>query len=236
MALFLEGVEGPALGQKFQLVAGLRIGRITGEIQLSDPKVSALHAQVERSEKGQFYLGDRGSSNGIRINGQRAQRIALLPGVRLQVGRSFFKVTEVAFKEPYPEPALQPTAGQEWIQTLRTQVSLLAVHNRTHESQVQRFNSLIELNFLEGPQAETQLVLGYGPRKFGSDVLDIELEDPQSPDIAFELFPTPDGKVLLRTAHPEIVSINSDSVSSEVLNTGDLIRIGTTLIEVKFIE
>lgn len=236
MALFLEGVEGPALGQKIQLTEGLRMGRTTGELVLADPKVSALHAQVERSEKGQYFLVDRDSSNGIRINGKRVQRIALMPGVRLQVGRSYFKVIEVkSSRSDEPAPKME-NEGPEWVQSLRRQVPLLSVHNRTHESLIQRFNPMVELVFLEGPQADVKLLLGYGPRKFGSDVLDVELTETEAPDIAFELFPTPDGQVLLKTAYPHIVSINNDSVSSEVLNAGDLIRVGSTLIEVRFIE
>jgi pSer/pThr/pTyr-binding forkhead associated (FHA) protein len=234
MALFLECFEGPVEGQKFRLLPGTRVGRSTGEVLLPDPKVSALHAQVESNEKGQLFLVDRGSSNGLRINGQRVQKIAMLLGVKFQIGKSHFRVIDV----PTESSSLLEihTSEEGWRGKLRTLVPKLSAHNQTSESFVQRFEPIVELEFLEGIQAETKVVVGYGPRKAGSDVLDIELYDPESPDIAFELIPEEDGSVRFRTSHPGLVLVNDTNVSSDILRSGDLIRVGLTLIEVKFLS
>ncbi|MEZ0390978.1 MAG: FHA domain-containing protein [Pseudobdellovibrionaceae bacterium] len=232
MALFLEIIEGPQEGQKFRLIEGLRVGRTTGEIQLSDPKVSSLHAQIESSENGQLFLVDRGSSNGIRINGNRVQRAAMLPGVRLQIGKTLFRVVEIA-AAPSPLAEIETTDG--WKSILKTRIPQAPSQNLTSAALVQAFQPLLQLEFLEGLQAETKMVLGYGPRKAGSDVLDIELQEPSAPDIAFELFPEKDGSVRFLTAHPDLVLLNDSAISSDTLKSGDQIRIGSSLIEVKFL-
>ena len=232
MALFLEGIEGPAEGQKFLLESGVRVGRAAGEIVLPDSKVSALHAQVESTDKGQLYLVDRGSSNGLKINGQKVKKVALLPGVKVQIGRSLLRVVE----ELSESSSFSDLEGKDgWRKVLFTQIPQLSARNLSQATIVQRFSPLVGREFLEGIQAETKLVLGYGPRKAGFDVMDIELQDPDSPDIAFELLPESDGGVRFRTAFPEIVLLNEINVSSELLRPGDQIRVGLTLIEVKFL-
>ncbi len=233
MAVFIECIEGVLSGQSFRIFEGARLGRTTGEVLLPDPKVSALHAQVESSEKGQLILVDRGSSNGIRINGQKTPRIALLPGVVFQVGRSHFRVQETPEEETTAR--LDQSAGG-WRFVLANLVPRLSARNSSQASQVEKFEPMVELEFVAGIQAEHKVVLGYGPRKAGSDVLDIELQDPQAPDIAFEIWPDGKGRALFRTAYPEIVLVNDSHVPPHELNSGDVIRVGSTLIEVKFLE
>jgi len=232
MALFLEILEGPGEGQKFRLLPGIRIGRSVGEIIVADPKVSSLHAQVENSENGQLFLVDRGSSNGIRINGQKVQKAAMLSGVRFSIGKTLFRVVEV-IAEPSPLPDLE--VGNGWKEVLQTKVPQLPSTNRSSRASVQPLCPLIELDFLEGIQAEYKIVLGYGPRKAGSDVLDIELQDPLAPDIAFEILPLEDGSIQFQTAYPDIVQLNDTSVNEGILKPGDRIRVGSSLIEVKFL-
>lgn len=232
MALFLECLEGPAQGQKFRIAPGIRMGRTTGEILIQDPKISSLHAQVESSEKGQLYLVDRDSNNGLRISGQKVKKVALLPGVRFQAGESVFKVIELV-SEALPVWDLE--TKDNWKKVLKDLIPKLAAHNNSQEPYIQKFDPLLELVFLEGIQAQTKILLGYGPRKAGSDVLDIELQDPEAPDVAFELLPDRNGNIRFETAFPDLVRLNDSHVTSDQINSGDLIRIGATLIEVKFL-
>jgi hypothetical protein len=123
-----------------------------------------------------------------------------------------------------------------WKTVLVQQLSLLKAKNNSEiGARAQAFQPPIELEFIEGLQTDSKVVLGYGPRKFGGDVLDIEIQDPISPDVAFELFPEADGSVVFKTSHPELVYLNDESVSAEKLTSGDQIRIGSTLIKVKFL-
>jgi pSer/pThr/pTyr-binding forkhead associated (FHA) protein len=231
MALFIEILDGNELGQKFRVVAGVRLGRTTGEIQIRDPKISALHAQVEKDNKGQLILVDKGSSNGLRINGKRVPRVLLMPGVKFRVGRTNFKVVEFQVEEH-----LSPdTDGLEgWRKILKHQVPQIVLQNRTSKTKVLPFSPIVELTFIQGIQSDQKILLGYGPRRAGSDVLDIELEEESAPDVAFELIPDRDG-VRFRTLHPKLVQLNGQSISSDILKAGDQISIGSSLIEVNFL-
>jgi len=68
------------LGSRFIEHARLTIGRASGnDIQLDDPSVSKLHAQVEVVGKDHILL-DLGSSNGTYVNGERVSRQLLRHG------------------------------------------------------------------------------------------------------------------------------------------------------------
>ncbi len=231
MALFVEILDGSSQGKRFQLVHGVRLGRTTGEILVPDAKVSGLHAQVEKDEKGQLFLIDKGSANGLRINDQKVGRVLLLPGVKFRVGKTHFSVLELNIKQSVPQ-AVPKIEG--WERVLKIQIPEVVLRNQTSETKVQAFSPPLELTFIQGIQAEQKLLLGYGPRRAGSDVLDIELQESTAPDVAFELLPHSAG-VLFRTQHPSLVLLNEEAVSSDILKAGDRIRIGSSLIEVNFL-
>jgi hypothetical protein len=82
----------PTRGQPMRLERQtVRIGRnLSNEIVVNDPKVSRFHAQI-RYENGQFVVYDVSSTNGVRINGVRAQRpVPLRPNDTLGVGNHDF--------------------------------------------------------------------------------------------------------------------------------------------------
>lgn len=233
MALFLEIIRGPGEGQKFRIQNGTRIGRTTGEILIQDPKVSSLHAQVEEDENGKLFLIDRGSANGIRINERKVMRVAMMPGVSFRIGNCYFKVINFFAETGMLE---KEEALQGWKKTLNQELAKIETRNSsTQMTKVLAFSPAIELEFIEGIQADTKLILGYGPRKAGSDVLDIELHDPEAPEVAFEFLPHENGSVQFQTKHPEKVRLNDEPISSDILKSGDRIRIGSSLIEVRFV-
>jgi hypothetical protein len=81
----------PSRGQPIRLERQtVRIGRnLSNEIIVNDPKVSRFHAQI-RYENGQFVVYDV-STNGVRVNGARAQRpVPLRPNDTLGVGSHEF--------------------------------------------------------------------------------------------------------------------------------------------------
>jgi predicted component of type VI protein secretion system len=82
----------PTRGQPIRLERQtVRIGRnLSNEVIVNDPKVSRFHAQI-RYENGQFVVYDVSSTNGVRINGVRAQRpVPLRPNDTLGVGSHEF--------------------------------------------------------------------------------------------------------------------------------------------------
>jgi Protein of unknown function (DUF3662)/Inner membrane component of T3SS, cytoplasmic domain len=55
------------------------------DVVLSDPNVSRRHAELRR-DGGSWTVFDLGSTNGVKVNGQRADRVPLSPGDRITVG------------------------------------------------------------------------------------------------------------------------------------------------------
>lgn len=81
------------LGSRFIEDARLTIGRASGNvIQLDDPSVSKLHAQVEVIGNDHILL-DLGSANGTYVNGERISRHLLRHGDVVEV--SEFKIRYV---------------------------------------------------------------------------------------------------------------------------------------------
>ncbi|PIS11745.1 MAG: FHA domain-containing protein [Bdellovibrio sp. CG10_big_fil_rev_8_21_14_0_10_47_8] len=230
MSLFLEIIEGENTGQRFRLDPGVRIGRTEGDILIQDAKVSSLHARVEKDKKGQLILVDKDSHNGLKISGQKVRRVALLPGVVFQVGGTFFKVVRLDGEKNDFKTKLESSG---WKSALRAAISKVPAKNPLQRPLLRPFENVIELHFLEGIQANVTLSLGYGPRKFGSDVLDIELEEPLAPGMAFELIPVDNG-IEFKTHHTDVVRFNNQAVETALVQPGDQIRIGGSLIKVTY--
>lgn len=90
----------------------------------------------------------------------------------------------------------------------------------------------ITLSFFRGIQADTDWVLGYGPRKIGAQALDCNIMEPGAPGVCFEIIPTPKG-TLFHTNHSQIVLYNGKSVQSQVVKSDDVISIVNTHIRIK---
>jgi Protein of unknown function (DUF3662)/FHA domain len=62
------------------------------DIVVNDPNVSRKHAELRRDDSG-WQIVDLGSTNGIKVNGRRADRHVLTPGDRITLG-----VTDLTFE------------------------------------------------------------------------------------------------------------------------------------------
>lgn len=233
MAFYLEIIEGPHAGQTFLARDGIEIGRLRGQIQLKkDTKVSSFHAAIELDERGVLVIVDQGSSNGIKINAQRVKRVTLLHGMTFQIGRSVFRVNEqpdVVEPGDQPHPILEKT----WGEILTEEIPQLKLEKSVPKVSVRPFKNMLRLDFVEGLQADDYLSLGFGPRDFGSDNLDIEIKEPLAPATAFSIAPSGDMAVLT-TDFPRLVKVDGVSDTRHDLRQGSRITIGTTLIVVSF--
>ena len=232
MVIYLEVQEDAKLSRKERIWEKARIGRTVGEVLIDDAKISSLHAQVERDAKGGLVLVDQDSANGLRINGQKVKRIALLLGVRFQIGKTFCKVVEI--KDEPPPLFYEKPKPVSWREVVLEKLPQLEAKDIPGLLPVAPFRPALQLEFIEGVQLDQQIVLGYGPRKFGSHSLDIELLDPHSPPMAFEIL-CDDGQAKFCTPFPKMVLLNNRSVSVATLKEGDQIRVGQTLIRVDFV-
>jgi pSer/pThr/pTyr-binding forkhead associated (FHA) protein len=211
---------------------GYSVGRARADVKLDDPKVSGTHAVVRKNKQGDLMLIDQNSSNGIKVNGEKVRNLTLLPGVTFELGRSSFRVVE---REGEIEDTMaNTTSREEWVLTLKAELERVTGPRAPSPSSVRLFEPMVQLTFLQGIQADQTILLGYGPREFGADSLDVELEDETSPPVAFELSPL-DGGVEFHTEFPDIVRLNDASIARQILHEGDAIQIGQTIIQVGFV-
>lgn len=228
MALFIEVIKGTDLGLKFKASHGLKIGRSLGDVTINEPKMSGLHAQIRSTENGKLFLIDRESSNGIKVKGVKVQKLQLLPGVTFQVGSTVFLVLEG--EEP-PEQ-VEKIDTQDWRETLNAHIPHLKLEDAKPIAAIRCFKGPITVSFVEGFQAGQKFTLGYGPRNFGLACLGFEIIDPKSPDFAFSIVASPAGTAEFWSDNPDSVLLNGVSADREFLKNGDIIRVGSTLIEI----
>lgn len=229
MVLFIEVLDGPQQGSRFKLESGHKVGRNRGEIIIDDEKISGEHAQIELDNKGQFTLIDLDSSNGLLLSNRRVKRIAMMPGVTFKLGRTNFRVVTVE------EPQVPGFARvRSWRENLEEKLPLDWAQNKMPEKAAMPFSPTLKLRFLQGIQADESLLLGYGPRTAGAYSLDIDLQDPEAPDLAFQIIPG-EGLARIKNLCRQKLSLNNKPIETEVLQDGDLIRIGGTLIQVTYI-
>ncbi len=81
-------MRGPNVGMKYELGERARIGRAAdNEIQVADPGISRVHAEVLQVPLRQAWtIHDRESRNGVLVNGEPVREKALLRGDEIQVG------------------------------------------------------------------------------------------------------------------------------------------------------
>ena len=60
------------------------------ECVLADPNVSRRHAELRRSETGDWQIVDLGSTNGVKVNGRRVPATRLSPGDEVTLGTTTF--------------------------------------------------------------------------------------------------------------------------------------------------
>lgn len=229
MVTFIEIMDGPNEGSRFKAEEGLTLGRTKADILIKDGKVSSTHAQIAKDGKGQFILIDLDSSNGIHISGRRVKKVALLQGVIFEIGNTQFKVVSVE-----EEQAGDFSRLVTWRSTLKDRLSGLQPRNKQASPQLQSFNPPLKLTFIQGIQADEEIILGFGPRSAGADSLDIELLEDGAPKEAFELHAGP-GQVKIKITALGQVSLNNKAIDAEILNEGDLIMVGNTLIKVTYL-
>ncbi|MBA3502947.1 MAG: sigma 54-dependent Fis family transcriptional regulator [Deltaproteobacteria bacterium] len=84
----LEVVAGPDVGKIIELAKPtIMIGRTGADLNLTDPKVSGLHAELRLQADG-YRVRDLGSTNGTHVRGVRIVDGFIAPGATIQIGKS----------------------------------------------------------------------------------------------------------------------------------------------------
>lgn len=241
MALFISITIGASAGKRFKLIPGLRLGRTTGEILIDDPKASGLHALIEQELDGNYYIRDLDSTNGTKINDIKTSRAKLVAGVRIQIGRTYLAIIDDSappiLVPTKPPPALAPKIAPEltWEGKIDAHLTELPLQNVPAERGLAPFRQTLQLNFIEGIQAQTRVTLSYGPRFIGSTQMDVQLLDPEAPEVAFKIESDFNGDPVFSTPVPSFVTLNGLELPRHNIYLGDLIRVGKTLIRVELL-
>ncbi len=104
-------LSGPLAGERYRIHDTAFIGRdVSNDIAIRDQAVSLVHCQIF-SENNGWFIKDLGSTNGVKINGERLIRAELRDGDGLVIGNSKIRVER-------PEPA---SAAAETVREDRTQ-------------------------------------------------------------------------------------------------------------------
>jgi pSer/pThr/pTyr-binding forkhead associated (FHA) protein len=164
------------------------------------------------------------------------------PTPEIQVVVAAERISPPISPEPAPEPApaeaparRAPKKGRYWNEVLADFLANNIEMFSENRKPVAAFEPAVVLDFVRGTQVNFRWVLGYGPRKIGADSIDLPIWEPGAPGVCFEISPSKNG-IVFKTAHPNVVLLNGQSIDNQVLRVGDTIRIQETLIEVDFIE
>lgn len=85
-------VEGPLLGQEFEIPdSGLVVGR-EGHVRVPDEFLSRRHFEVLRDDTGDLRVRDLGSRNGTFLNTLPARNTKVDPGDEISAGMNRFKI------------------------------------------------------------------------------------------------------------------------------------------------
>ncbi len=109
---YLEGLAGAHAGKKVPITrVPYTIGRLAdNNLRIEDSKASGHHARIVRRENV-FYIEDLDSKNGTLVNGKRIQECPLVPGMRLHIGESQYRVQVPQVEGLDLEPFLGPAHG-----------------------------------------------------------------------------------------------------------------------------
>ena len=234
MASYFYITLGPLKGSRIRLRENLTLGREAANINLRDPKVSNIHAQISRNSTGSWYIRDMRSRNGISHEGKKCQHLVLKEGMSILIGDNTFILKERKKKTNKKSPNKASTQSI-WQKKLLEFCNEIAPKVKNQPSEMIPFDPPLLLKILQGIQAKTEWYMGYGPRKVGMSSLDFKLFEGELPDYSFEVRPTKEGP-FFETQHPRIVRLNGHSVSSEKLNSGDVISINETQIQINFLR
>jgi len=214
MELGLYVIDGVLKGKRFKLAHGQILGRIKADISLKDPKISTRHARVVK-DGDLFILLDAGSSNGIKVDGQKKPEVYLKEGVIIQLGDSYLQVLpyKKSLKKDDNKQQIKIDLGT-WQERLTSFITGTVEKIKNKKKAISPLNHLLRLNIFRGVQLDTVWYMGYGPRQVGSKSMDFPIYEKDAPEVCFEIIPTPKGSQF-KTTNPKKVLINDKAMAAK---------------------
>lgn len=262
MSLILEVLDGPQSGQKIPLETASYLNWKQDIIELGNEAPGESHALLSKNTKGLLFLESASDGIQLEINSAKVKKIHLVPGVHFKMNgislRVIFEnpeliipsnaepaVTEVDLGDAKPPAEKVPvsaktqeqstSAKKSWRSLISEKLKELDVKN-SDPLQVSAFSPALELEFVKGLWSEKKIPLFFGPRLAGFGHLDLDLEDPEIPHLAFEIIPRADGGAEIINRAGFKVFLNKKPFEKQKLKNGDQIEIGISIIQVNFLE
>lgn len=221
MRLELEILDGPDKGKKIPLKRGLILGSQSDSYRFNDKQMLGQHAVLTYDQKNTWNIECLDGSK-LRLGSVEQARAALLPGLIFHLGQTGFKVIHKELPR-----------GMSWKEALKDWLNKNPGQNI--ETTMFFFLHPIRLNFVQGPQFGDFFTLSYGPRELGYNSLDIALKDPSSPLMAVRFLQIGD-TIFIENFCANLALINGQHFNQHVIHDGDLLTVGTSVIELSFVS
>lgn len=266
MFTYLEILSGPHKGMTYRIRPGLRIGSGSCEVQIPDPAMPPIHSQVLLDQEDRFVLVCTNAVYEIKISNSVVKKLLLQKGDVLQIANVFIgikesKVALIGALDPLmirqqqeeerkvESPTFEDTAYQTQVsrvhleetpksKLLKELTSIIESHkNNYNESYALKlFKFPIHLKVEQGPNANDEHIVSWGPRDFGPMALEFPVEYPPFPAILFTLKPTENGEVFFSTQHPQFCKVEGQELHSGLLKEGSRIIAGNSTILFEFLR
>lgn len=222
MRLELEILDGAHKGKHIVLRNGLQLGHSQGALLFDDMEMQELHAVIRIDSKKMWNIECLGEAK-MRLGFEEVRQAKLILGLIFHLGQTGFKVVERQSQLPLPP---WKDALADWLEGNPAQPV---------QSEVFFFLHPVRLFFVQGPQYEEQYILSYGPRELGYNHLDISLKDPSSPERVARFFQVGD-QVYIENLCGDLALINQKNFDQHLLLSGDVLRVGSSVIELSLLE
>lgn len=220
----LDSPQNDIIGSSVHLFEGLLIGRSRGHWIVEDNRISSTHAEIQSNNQGHLLLVDKGSRNGIKVQGRNISKLLLFPGLILQIGDTLVEVLQV-------DDQVLHQSNQDETQGLITRamdiVSNVDISDHALDYvKPQFFAKPVHLEVIQGLQLNQQWILDYGPFRFGSGSIGGLLVGQNMPELVFEIFLGSRGPMIKPLTEDRILKLNSIPLISEsILENQDILTI-----------
>lgn len=221
----LDSPQSDIIGTTVPLYEGLLIGRNRAHWIVEDNRISSTHAEIQSNNQGHLLLVDKGSRNGIKVQGRNISKLLLFPGLILQIGDTLVEVLHV------DDQAIEAGGSDRGVKDLLGEASELVGNmditiGKKDYVKPQFFSKSIHLEVIQGLQLNQQWILDYGPFRFGAGSIGGLLVGKNMPELVFEIFLGSRGPMVKPLTTDRILKLNSIPLISEsILENQDILTI-----------
>jgi pSer/pThr/pTyr-binding forkhead associated (FHA) protein len=232
--LSLEVIEGPDKGMTVTLSKSYTVmGRGPVDVQLHDPTVSSTHAAIEWMNN-EVWVSDKKSSNGTFVNGERAERAALVNMTEIKLGNSklLFCMVRDVYGTYMPEDA--PAQTQKQVATHYADPNAETLVRGEVVNPMLPPDLRVLLHVQEGPEAGRKFLLSKKATVLGrGENVDVRINDEAVSRRHCQIVISNKSSMGIKDlASKNGTMLNGRIVSAVKLSHNDLVEIGMTRLRI----